>query len=181
MENSWITPSDNAWNLGVVLQNHLSHSAHVATLTWSCRFLLWPLRSLCNLLSSRDWNNAMHSWLVFPYIAPNPCNWSCSTIALTTSKLSHVIPLFFSVPAWIRFKILILTYKAKKVSPNLPAITRGNLGVPLWFHLTHHPPSCSLYWHPGGGIYFPWLSSNEDWKHTLLPKSWMHTKYTSLN
>ncbi|MCJ8746474.1 hypothetical protein PDJAM_G00142290 [Pangasius djambal] len=52
LDNSLISPSVTARNLGVTMDNQLSFSSHIANLTRSCRFLLYNIRRIRPFLST---------------------------------------------------------------------------------------------------------------------------------
>ncbi|KAK3556766.1 hypothetical protein QTP70_016688, partial [Hemibagrus guttatus] len=53
LNNSMISPSATAHNLGVTMDNQLSFSSHVANVTRSCRFLLYNIRRIQPFLSTQ--------------------------------------------------------------------------------------------------------------------------------
>ncbi|KAK3539660.1 hypothetical protein QTP70_011109 [Hemibagrus guttatus] len=53
LNNSMISPSATARNLGVTMDNQLSFSSHVANVTRSCRFLLYNIRRIRPFLSTQ--------------------------------------------------------------------------------------------------------------------------------
>ncbi|KAK3560224.1 hypothetical protein QTP86_002099, partial [Hemibagrus guttatus] len=53
LNNSMISPSATAHNLGVTMDNHLSFSSHVTNVTRSCRFLLYNIRRIRPFLSTQ--------------------------------------------------------------------------------------------------------------------------------
>ncbi len=87
--SSTITPSRTARNLGVVIDDQLSFTDHIAATARSCRFALYntlgrlgpscqsrPHNSLSKLLFSPDWTIVMLSWRAFPHVLSSLCNWS---------------------------------------------------------------------------------------------------------
>ncbi len=87
--SSTITPSRTARNLGVVIDDQLSFTDHIATtapgpadlpyttlgrLGPSCQSK--PHNSLSKLLFSPDWTIVMLSWRAFPRVLSSLCNWS---------------------------------------------------------------------------------------------------------
>ncbi len=88
--SSTITPSKTARNLGVVIDDQLSFTDHIATtarsgpadlpyttlgrLGPSCQSKLH--NSLSKLLFSPDWTIVMLSWRAFPHVLSSLCNWS---------------------------------------------------------------------------------------------------------
>ncbi len=86
--SSTITPSRTARNLGVVIDDQLSFTDHIATTARSCRLPYTtlgrlgpscqskPHNSLSKLLFSPDWTIVMLSWRAFPHVLSSLCNWS---------------------------------------------------------------------------------------------------------
>ncbi len=84
--SSTITPSRTARNLGVVIDDQLSFTDHIATMARSCRFAYTtlgrldpscqskPHNSLSKLLFSPDWTIVMLSWRAFPHVLSSLCN-----------------------------------------------------------------------------------------------------------
>ncbi|KAK3553388.1 hypothetical protein QTP70_003556 [Hemibagrus guttatus] len=62
LNNSMISPSATARNLGETMDNQLSFSSHVANVTRSCRFLLYNIR---RIRPFRDWTTATLFWQVY--------------------------------------------------------------------------------------------------------------------
>ncbi|XP_049319645.1 uncharacterized protein LOC111194633 [Astyanax mexicanus] len=132
-ENSLVTPSAEARSLGVVMDDQLSFSSHIANLTRSCRFLLYNIRRIRPFLSqdatqvlvqslviSRlDYCNSLLAGL--PLRATKPLQLiqnAAARLVFNLPKFSHVTPLlrflhWLPVAARIRFKTLTLAYKAK--------------------------------------------------------------------
>ncbi len=86
LDSSTITPSRTARNLGVVINDQLSFTDHIATtagpadlpyttlgrLDPSCQSK--PHNSLSKLLFSPDWTIVMLSWQAFPHVLSSLCN-----------------------------------------------------------------------------------------------------------
>ncbi|KAF4076670.1 hypothetical protein AMELA_G00217700 [Ameiurus melas] len=53
MDNSQISPSVTASNLGVTMVNQLFFSSHIANLTHSCQFILFTIRRISPFLSTQ--------------------------------------------------------------------------------------------------------------------------------
>ncbi|KAI4899640.1 hypothetical protein NFI96_008091 [Prochilodus magdalenae] len=145
--NSLITPTEDARSLGVILDGQLSLSAHIANLTRSCRFLLYNIRRIQPFLSQEatqllvqslvisrlDYCNSLLAGL--PLRAIRPLQLVQNTAAhliFNLPKFTHVTPLLRSlhwlpVVARIRFKTLMLAYKAKNgpVPPFLTAMVKS--------------------------------------------------------
>ncbi len=86
---STITPSRTARNLGVVIDDQLSFTDHIATTARSLQILPYttlgrlgpscqskPHNSMSKLLFSPDWTIVMLSWRAFPHVLSSLCNWS---------------------------------------------------------------------------------------------------------
>ncbi|XP_049330258.1 uncharacterized protein LOC111194348, partial [Astyanax mexicanus] len=132
-DNSLVTPSAEARSLGVVMDDQLSFSSHIANLTRSCRFLLYNIRRIRLFLSQEatqvlvqslvisrlDYCNSLLAGL--PLRATKPLQLiqnAAARLVFNLPKFSHVTPLLRSlhwlpVAARIRFKTLTLAYKAK--------------------------------------------------------------------
>ncbi|KAI4886165.1 hypothetical protein NFI96_032198 [Prochilodus magdalenae] len=131
--NSLITPTEDTRSLGVILDGQLSFSAHIATLTRSCRFLLyniWRIRPFLSqeatqllfqslVISRLDYCNSLLAGLPLRAIRPlRLVQNAAARIIFNLPKFTHVTPLLRSlhwlpVVARIRFKTLMLAYKAK--------------------------------------------------------------------
>ncbi len=86
--SSTITPSRTARNLGVVIDDQLSFTDHIATTAQSCRFALYNIRKIRPFLSEQaaqllvqalvlsrlDYCNALLAGL--PHVLSSLCNWS---------------------------------------------------------------------------------------------------------
>ncbi len=130
--SSTITPSRTARNLGVVIDDQLSFTDHIATTARSCRFALYNIRKIRPFLSeqaaqllvqalvlSPDWTIVMLSWRVFPHVLSSLCNWSRMQqpewSLMSRKKLT--LPLSSSGYTWlpiaarIKFKVLMFAYK----------------------------------------------------------------------
>ncbi|KAM9455123.1 putative RNA-directed DNA polymerase from transposon X-element isoform 2-T3 [Clarias gariepinus] len=133
LDNNQITPLTTARNLGVTVDNHLSFSPHIANLTCSCRFLLYNIRRIRPFLSSQatqvlvqslvisrlDYCNSLLAGLPLSTIRPlQLIQNAAARLVFNLPKLSHTTPLlrslhWLSVAARIKFKTLMLAYKAK--------------------------------------------------------------------
>ncbi|KAK3549886.1 hypothetical protein QTP86_015501, partial [Hemibagrus guttatus] len=98
LSNSMISPSASARNLGVTMDNQLSFSSHVTNVTRSCRFLLYNIRRIRPFLSTQA--TQLHDLFSTCPNSPTPPQLLRSL---------HWLP----VAARIRFKTLMLAYKAK--------------------------------------------------------------------
>ncbi len=118
--SSTITPSRTARNLGVVIDDQLSFTDHIATMALSCRFALYNIRKIRPFLSKQaaqllvqalvlsrlDYCNALLAGLP-----------ACTIKALhliqifNEPKKAHVTPHWLPIAARIKFKVLMLAYK----------------------------------------------------------------------
>ncbi|KAK3507917.1 hypothetical protein QTP70_002915, partial [Hemibagrus guttatus] len=131
--SNMISPSATAHNLGVTMDNQLSFSSHVTNVTRSCRFLLYNIRRIRPFLSTQatqvlvqslvisrlDYCNSLLAGLLLNAIRPlQMIQNAAAQLVFNLPKFSHTTPLlrslhWFSVAARIRFKTLMLAYKAK--------------------------------------------------------------------
>ncbi|KAK3560392.1 hypothetical protein QTP86_008484 [Hemibagrus guttatus] len=133
LRNSIISPTASARNLGVTMDNQLSFSSHVTNVTRSCRFLLYNIRRIRPFLSTQatqvhvqslvisrlDYCNSLLAGLPLNAIRPlQMIQNAAARLVFNLPKFSHTTPLLRSlhwlpVAARIRFKTLMLAYKAK--------------------------------------------------------------------
>ncbi|KAK3546958.1 hypothetical protein QTP86_005538 [Hemibagrus guttatus] len=133
LNNSMISPSATAHNLGVTMDNQLSFSSHVTNVTRSCRFLLYNIRRILPFLSTQTTQVLVQSLVIsrldycnsllagLPLNAIHPLQMiqnAAARLVFNLPKFSHTTPLLRSlhwlpVAARIRFKTLMLAYKAK--------------------------------------------------------------------
>ncbi|KAK3528885.1 hypothetical protein QTP70_012078 [Hemibagrus guttatus] len=133
LSNSMISPSATARNLGVTMDNQLSFSSHVTNVARSCWFLLYNIRRIRPFLSTQatqmlvqslvisrlDYCNSLLAGLPLNAIRPlQMIQNTAARLVFNLSKFSHTTPLLRSlhwipVAACIRFKTLMLAYKAK--------------------------------------------------------------------
>ncbi|KAI5624343.1 hypothetical protein C0J50_15865 [Silurus asotus] len=122
-----------ARNLGVTMDNELSFFPHVANVARSCRFLLYNIRRIRPFLSIQaaqvlvqslvisrlDYCNSLLAGLPLNAIRPlQMIQNAAARLVFNQPKFSHTTPLLRSlhwlpVAARIRFKTLMLAYKAK--------------------------------------------------------------------
>ncbi|KAI5107776.1 hypothetical protein C0J45_1370, partial [Silurus meridionalis] len=122
-----------AHNLGVTMDNELSFFPHFVNVARSCRFLLSNIRRIQPFLSTQAAQVLVQSLVILrldycnSLLAGLPLNAICSLqmiqnaaarLVFNLPKFSHTTPLLRSlaslpVAARIRFKTLILAYKAK--------------------------------------------------------------------
>ncbi|KAL7838182.1 hypothetical protein AOLI_G00265860, partial [Acnodon oligacanthus] len=132
-ENSLIVPSVEARSLGVILDVQLSLLTHIANLTRSCRYLLYNIRRIRPFLtreaaqvpvqslviSRLDYCSSLLAGLPIQTIKPlQLIQNAAARLVFNLAKFSHVTHLLRSlhwlpVAAHIRFKTLMLAYKAK--------------------------------------------------------------------
>ncbi|KAK3538506.1 hypothetical protein QTP86_006644 [Hemibagrus guttatus] len=133
LSNSMISPTASARNLGVTMDNQLSFSSHVTNVTRSCRFLLYNIRRIRPFLSTQATQVLVQSLVIsrldycnyllagLPLNAIRPLQMiqnAAARLVFNLPKFSHTTPLLRSlhwlpVAARIRFKTLMLAYKAK--------------------------------------------------------------------
>ncbi|KAK3567283.1 hypothetical protein QTP86_016142 [Hemibagrus guttatus] len=133
LSNSMISPTASARNLGITMDNQLSFSSHVTNVTRSCRFLLYNIRRIRPFLSTQatqvlvqslvisrlDYCNSLLAGLPLNAIRPlQMIQNAAARLVFNLPKFSHTTPLLRSlhwlpVAARIRFKTLMLAYKAK--------------------------------------------------------------------
>ncbi|KAI4889136.1 hypothetical protein NFI96_015148 [Prochilodus magdalenae] len=145
--NSLIAPTEDARSLGVILDGQLSFLAHIANLTRSCRFLLyniWRIRPFLSqeatqllvhslVISRLDYCNSLPAGLPLRGIRPlQLVQNAAARLIFNLPKFTHVTPLLRSlhwlpVVARIRFKTLMLAYKAKNgpAPPYLMAMVKS--------------------------------------------------------
>ncbi|KAK3565551.1 hypothetical protein QTP86_011914 [Hemibagrus guttatus] len=179
LSNSMISPSATARNLGVTMDNQLSFSYHVTNVTHSCRFLLYNIRRIRPFLSTQatqvlvqslvisrlDYCNSLLAGLPLNAIRPLQMIQNAATrLVFNLPKFSYTTPLlcflhWLPVAARIRFKTLMLAYKAKNgpapsylkalVTPRTAPRSLRSTST-AYRHL-----DSSLFWHRGGGTNFP--------------------------
>ncbi|KAK3553457.1 hypothetical protein QTP70_003500 [Hemibagrus guttatus] len=133
LNNSMISPSATARNLGVTMDNQLSFSSHVTNVTCSCWFLLYNIRRIRPFLSTQatqvlvqslvisrlDYCNSLLAGLPLNAIRPlQMIQNAAARLVFNLPKFSNTTPMLSSlhwlpVTARIRFKTLMLAYKAK--------------------------------------------------------------------
>ncbi|KAK3571505.1 hypothetical protein QTP86_012846 [Hemibagrus guttatus] len=133
LSNTMISPSATARNFGVTMDNQLSFSSHVTNVTCSCRFLLYNIRRIRPFLSTQATQVLVQSLVISrldycnSLLAGRPLNAirplqmiqnAAARLVFNLPKFSHTTPLLRSlhwlpVAAHIRFKTLMLAYKAK--------------------------------------------------------------------
>ncbi|XP_073667597.1 uncharacterized protein [Paramisgurnus dabryanus] len=129
--SSTITPSKTAKNLGVVIDDRLSFTEHVASTARSCRFILYNIRKIrpfldehatqvlvqALVLSRLDYCNALLAGL--PACTTKPLQMiqnAAARVVFNEPKRAHVTPLFVKlhwlpIAARIKFKALLLAFK----------------------------------------------------------------------
>ncbi len=129
--SSTITPSKTARNLGVVIDDKLNFSDHIAKTAWSCRFALYNIRKIRPFLSEHatqllvqalvlsrlDYCNALLAGLPASSIKPlQLIQNAAARLILIGPRRTHVTPLFINlhwlpIAACIKFKALMFAYK----------------------------------------------------------------------
>ncbi len=152
--SSTITPSKTARNLGVVIDDKLNFSDHIAKTAWSCRFALYNIRKTRPFLSehatqllvqalvlfSLDYCNALLAGLPASSIKPLQLIQNATArLIFNKPKRTHVTPLFINlhwqaIAARIKFKALMFAYKT----------TTGSAPLYLNLVLQTYVPSRSL-------------------------------------
>ncbi|KAI5098652.1 hypothetical protein C0J45_10791, partial [Silurus meridionalis] len=132
LHDSLLSPSATARNLGVTMDNELSFFPHVTNVARSCQFLLYNIRRILPFLSIQaaqvlvqslvilrlDNCNSLLLGLTLNAIHPlQMIQNTAARLVFNLPKFSHTTPLlllhWLSVAARIRFKTLMLAYKAK--------------------------------------------------------------------
>ncbi len=129
--SSTITPSKTARNLGVVIDDKLNFSDHIAKTTRSCRFALYNIGKIrpflsehatqllvqALVLSRQDYCNALLAGLPARSIKPlQLIQNAVARLIFNELKRTHVTPLFINlhwlpIAARIKFKALMFAYK----------------------------------------------------------------------
>ncbi|KAL2086181.1 hypothetical protein ACEWY4_017240 [Coilia grayii] len=139
MDSVTLAPNKVAKNLGVMIDDHLSFSNHIASVTQSCRFMLYNIQKIrpyltqhaaqllvqAMVISRLDYCNALLAGV--PACAITPLQMvqnAAARLVFTQSKRAHVTPLFIQlhwlpVAARIKHKALTLAYKT--ISGSAPA------------------------------------------------------------
>ncbi|KAM9480584.1 uncharacterized protein ACWYII_007114 [Salvelinus alpinus] len=146
VDNSIVSSSQSAKNLGVILDNTLSFSTNIKAVTRSCRFMLYNIRRVrpcltqeaaqvliqALVISRLDYCNSLLAGL--PACAIKPLQLiqnAAARLVFNFPKFSHVTPLLRSlhwlpVEARIRYKTMVLAYGAVRGTalPYLQALIR---------------------------------------------------------
>ncbi len=151
---STITPSRTARNLGVLIDDQLSFTDHIATTARSCRFALYNIRKIRPFLSEQaaqllvqalvlsrlDYCNALLAGLPACTIKPlQLIQNAAARVVFNELKKAHVTPLFIRlhwlpIAARIKFKVLMFAYKT----------TTGTAPIYLNLLVQTYAPSRSL-------------------------------------
>ncbi|KAM9540282.1 uncharacterized protein ACWYII_038389 [Salvelinus alpinus] len=132
VDNSIVSSSQSAKNLGVILDSTLSFSTNIKAVTRSCRFMLYNIRRVrpcltqeaaqvliqALVISRLDYCNSLLAGL--PACAIKPLQLiqnAAARLVFNLPKFSHVTPLLRSlhwlpVEARIRYKTMVLAYGA---------------------------------------------------------------------
>ncbi|XP_071230016.1 uncharacterized protein [Salvelinus alpinus] len=146
VDNSIVSSSQSAKNLGVILDNTLSFSTNIKAVTRSCRFMLYNIGRVrpcltqeaaqvliqALVISRLDYCNSLLAGL--PACAIKPLQLiqnAAARLVFNFPKFSHVTPLLRSlhwlpVEARIRYKTMVLAYGAVRgtAPPYLQALIR---------------------------------------------------------
>ncbi len=153
--SSTITPSRTARNLGVVIDDQLSFTDHIATTARSCRFALYNIRKIRPFLSEQaaqllgqalvlsrlDYCNALLAGQPACTIKPlQLIQKAAARVVFNEPKKAHVTPLFIRlhwlpIAARIKFKVLMFSYKT----------TTGAAPIYLNLLVQTYAPSRSLH------------------------------------
>ncbi len=128
---STITPSKTARNLGVMIEDQLTFSDHIAKTTWSCKFAIFNIKKIRPFLSEHasqllvkalvlsrlDYCNALLAGL--PASSSKPLQLiqnAAARLMFNEPKRMHVTPLFINlhwlpIAACIKFKAVMFAYK----------------------------------------------------------------------
>ncbi len=138
--SSTITPSKTVRNLGVVIDDKLNFSDHIAKTARSCRFALFNIKKIRSFLSEHasqllvqalvlsglNYRNALLAGLPASSIKPlQLIQNAAARLIFNESKTMHVTPLFISIctgiqiAARIKFKALMFAYKTTSGSTPL--------------------------------------------------------------
>ncbi|KAM4570246.1 uncharacterized protein PAE49_009455 [Odontesthes bonariensis] len=132
MDDSVVTSTRTARNLGVTLDDELSFSPNIASVTRSCRFLLYNIRRIRPFLTDKaaqvliqalvisrlDYCNSLLAGAPASAIRPlELVQKAAARLVFNLPKFSHTTPLLRSlhwlpVAARIQFKTLVLAYRA---------------------------------------------------------------------
>ncbi len=136
--SSTITPSRTARNLGVVIDDQLSFTDHIATTARSCRFALYNIRKIRPFLSEQaaqllvqalvlsrlDYCNALLAGLPACTIKPlQLIQNAAARVVFNEPKKAHVTPLFIRLH-WLPIAARICTNIPKLASSNLCALQK---------------------------------------------------------
>ncbi|KAK3569168.1 hypothetical protein QTP86_025983 [Hemibagrus guttatus] len=113
LNNSMISPSATARNLGVTMDNQLYFSSHVTSVTRSCRFLLYNIRRIRPFLSTQatqvlvqslvisrlDYCNSLLAGLPLMGNLPTANDPKCSCTTMFSTCLSSPTPPHCCVPS----------------------------------------------------------------------------------
>ncbi|KAK3565440.1 hypothetical protein QTP86_009696 [Hemibagrus guttatus] len=152
LNNSMISPSATARNLGVTMDNQLSFSSHVANVTRSCRFLLYNIRRIRPFLSTQATQVLVQSLVI---LRLDYCN---SLLAGLPLNAIHPLQMIQNAAARLVFN--------QPVLPHHPTAAFSPLTSGSCTHQIQNTDAC--------------LQSQE-WTSTILPQSSHHSSYcTSL-
>ena len=136
IDNTVVSPTQSAQNLGVILDDQLSFTANITAITRSCRFLLYNIRRIRPFLTEKtaqiliqalvisrlDYCNSLLAGAPASAIRPlQLIQNAAARLVFNRPKFSHTTSLLRSlhwlpVAARIQFKTLVLAYRAVKGS-----------------------------------------------------------------
>src|SRR4029434_1154668 len=142
-----LAPSKTARNLGVIIDDQLTFTAHIASVSWSCRFTLYNIRKIrpyltqyaTQLLVQTLVSSRLDYYLLkgLPACVVKPLQMvqnAAAHLAFNQPKSAHVTPLLIElhwlpVAARIKFKSLMLAYRVLTGSAPtyLNALVRANV------------------------------------------------------
>ncbi len=137
LDTSIITPSKTARNLGVVIDDQLTFTEHIAKTTRSCRFALFNIKRIRPFLSEHAsqllvqalvlsrlaYCNTLLAGLPASSIKPlQLIQNAAARLIFNEPKRMHVTPLFINlhwlpIAALIKFKALMFAYKTTDSAP----------------------------------------------------------------
>ncbi len=190
--SSTITPSKTARNLGVVIDDKLNFSDHIAKTARSCRFALYNIRNIRPFLSEHvtqhlvqalvlsrlDYCNALLAGLPANSIKPLQLIQNAVAILIFNEpKRMHVTPLFINlhwlpIAARIKFKALMFAYRTTTGSAPLYLNSLLQTYVPLEAWVLQVNDALFLITFTD---FFINCSHLVEWPAQLNPSSWILT------
>ena len=109
VENITVSPSPTARNLGVVLDIQLCCTANITAVARSCRFALYNIRRIRPFLTREAAQLLVQELVIFRL---DYCNSLLAGLPASAIKPLLNLPKFSHLVARIRFKVMVLSYKA---------------------------------------------------------------------